>query len=120
MIDPDPQMRPAAVDLVKHLSLIEGFQTNSETPLYGHCCTPQRPGRRVKRDMERLVAEIEDLKIQLAEKNDNIGYLSNSMPVVPPPSIGEDFTRLPPTNQLGPATSFTSAIPHAFGPAPGK
>jgi len=119
MIDPDPQIRPTAGDLVKHLGLIEDFQTNSETPLHGHCCTPQRHRRRAKRDMERLVAEIEDLKIQLAEKNDNIGYLSNSMPVVPPP-IGEDFTRLAPTNQLGPATSFASAISHAFGQAPSK
>jgi hypothetical protein len=70
--------------------------------------------------MERLMAEIEDLKIQLAEKNDNIDYLSNSMPVIPPPPIGEGFTRLAPTNQLGPATSFASDISHAFGQALSK
>ena len=72
-------MRPTAGDLVKHLGLIEDFQTNSETPLYGHCCTPQRPRRRAKRDMERLVAEIEDLKIQLAEKRDWLQQINSDL-----------------------------------------
>ncbi|OCL11838.1 kinase-like protein [Glonium stellatum] len=114
MIDPDPEMRPMASELMEHLGLIEQFQTGSDTPLYGYCCTPQNLTPRAKREIDRLVARIEDLKIQIVERDEEINHLRNSTPLVPPPPIGGDFTPSFSMNRLEPSTYIAPTDSHAL------
>jgi serine/threonine protein kinase len=102
MVDENAKSRPLAFQLDRHLAIIAQFGGNRSRPLHGPCCARERFIDQV----EHMTKEIEDLRLEVIQRDEYIDDLidagppsrSHSPSEVPRPPLGSNFHGMTRTN----------------------
>jgi serine/threonine protein kinase len=102
MINEDAKSRPLAFQLDRHLAIIAQFGGNRSRPLHGPCCARERFIDQV----EHMTKEIEDLRLEVMQRDEYIDDLMHARPPsrsrspseIPRPPLGLNFHGMVRTN----------------------
>jgi len=97
MIDQDARSRPLAFQLCRHFAIIAQFGGSHSRPLHGPCCIQER----LVDQIEHMMEDIEELKLEVTQRDDYIDDLlktrspsrTPSSCEVPRPPMGSNWTR---------------------------